>query len=130
MECEDVVGAGMRFANGALGGLVRDDRGISRRAASSSRSPARRPARRSAGGGLHVAWHDGREEHLEGEARTGGGADPMAFSHEAHRALIGDFLAAIRDDREPAITGRERLAAHRLIDALLLSARDGRRIDL
>lgn len=45
----------------------------------------------------------------------------MAFSHEAHRALIADFAAAIREDRPPRITGRDAMRVHRLIDAILES---------
>ena len=57
---------------------------------------------------------------------TGGGADPMAFPHDWHRDVIADFAAAVRAGRLPAVPGRAALAVHRLIDALTLSAREGR----
>jgi predicted dehydrogenase len=79
-----------------------------------------------AGGGLELFYQDGRREAVgEGQA-TGGGADPMAFSHEAHRAAITDFLDAIDARRAPRVSGAAALAVHRLIDALLRSAREGR----
>jgi UDP-N-acetyl-2-amino-2-deoxyglucuronate dehydrogenase len=129
METEDAVGAGLRFANGALGSLF----------ATTACYPGAgeqlclvctRGTATIAAGSLHVAWHDGRVEQLAGEAQTGGGADPMAFSNAAHRALIADFIDAIRQGRDPAISGQAALGVHRLIDALLLSAREGRSIAL
>jgi predicted dehydrogenase len=52
----------------------------------------------------------------------------MAFDHGAHRAVIADFTAALVEGREPAITGRSALDVHRLIDAMLTSSREGRRV--
>ncbi|MEJ1977726.1 MAG: hypothetical protein WDN49_18050 [Acetobacteraceae bacterium] len=50
----------------------------------------------------------------------------MAFPHDAHRALIADFVDAIGNGREPQVNGRGALGVHRLIDALLLSpGKDG-----
>lgn len=49
----------------------------------------------------------------------------MAFSHDAHRALIADFLDALDAGREPLISGAEALAVHRLIAAVLRSAETG-----
>ena len=60
-----------------------------------------------------------------GDSGGGGGADPMAFSPEAHRRLIEEFLAAVRQGREPINNGRSGLAVHGLIDAMLESAAGG-----
>jgi predicted dehydrogenase len=38
---------------------------------------------------------------------------------------MADFVDAIRNDREPGVTGEEALKVHRLIDALLETARMG-----
>jgi predicted dehydrogenase len=62
---------------------------------------------------------DGREEILADTSGTGSGASVMAFSHEAHKAVLGDFLDAIEQDRDPAISGEEALATQRVIDAIL-----------
>jgi predicted dehydrogenase len=51
----------------------------------------------------------------------GGGADPMAYSHEPHRRLITDFLDALDEGRDPRASGRQALHVHRLIDAMLAS---------
>src|SRR3954469_7387910 len=58
---------------------------------------------------LEVFWKDGRVERIAGSSAGGGGADPMAFSHEAHKALITDFLDAVEGNRGPAVSGREAL---------------------
>jgi predicted dehydrogenase len=49
----------------------------------------------------------------------GGGADPMAFSHAHHRAVLADFLDALDQGRKPRADGREALKVHRLIEMLL-----------
>jgi predicted dehydrogenase len=47
----------------------------------------------------------------------------MAFAHDAHRALLTEFLDALDDGRAPSNSGRSALRVHYLIDALLESAR-------
>jgi predicted dehydrogenase len=69
-------------------------------------------------------------ERIEGSTSGGGGADPMAFSHEPHRRLIEDFVDAIREGREPTVSGRSALAVHALIDAMLESSRVGGPVDV
>jgi UDP-N-acetyl-2-amino-2-deoxyglucuronate dehydrogenase len=69
-----------------------------------------------------IHYQDGRTERVGEEQGTGGGADPMAFPHDAHRALLADFLDAIDQDRSPRVTGREALRVHHFIDAVLRSA--------
>ena len=54
----------------------------------------------------------------------------MAFDHGWHKALISDFLDALDAGRPPRVTPREALQVHRLIDALLRSAAEGRRVTL
>ena len=48
----------------------------------------------------------------------------LAFPHDWHRALIEEFATAIGEGRPPAVTGRQALDVHRLIDALIASAAD------
>jgi predicted dehydrogenase len=43
----------------------------------------------------------------------------MSFSHEAHKAVLSDFLDAIEQSRDPAVPGEEALATQRLIEAML-----------
>ena len=62
---------------------------------------------------------------VTGASGGGGGADPMAFSPEAHRRLIEEFLDAVASGREPLNSGRSALAVHALIDAMLASSAAG-----
>jgi predicted dehydrogenase len=79
---------------------------------------------------LEVFWKDGRHHRHEGSSAGGGGADPMAFSHEAHKALIADILGAVRDGREPAVSGREAVKVQVLIEAMLQSSAEGRAVSI
>ena len=127
METEDFVGAGLRFANGAVGALM----------ATTAEYPGFPERIELIGvkgtavltaGVVTVHYQDGREEHVGEEQGTGGGVDPMAFPHDAHRALLADFLDALEQDRDPRVTGREALRVHRFIDAVLRAAAEGRRV--
>lgn len=62
---------------------------------------------------------------ISGSSAGGGGADPMAFSHEPHKLLIADFLDAIAAGRAPQSSGRSALAVQALIDAILASSAAG-----
>jgi predicted dehydrogenase len=129
MEGEDFAGAGLRFANGALGALM----------ATTAEYPGR-PERIElvgtegtavlAAGVVSVHYQGGREERVGEEQGTGGGADPMAFPHDAHLGVLADFLDAIERDRPPRAAGREALAVHRLIDAVLRSSAERRTVSL
>lgn len=127
MEAEDFVAGGLVFESGAPGALM----------ATTAAFPGRGEAivlhhdaasLTLAGGSLRVDWRDGRvEEHGAAGGGSGGGADPMAFTHAWHSAVIADFAAALRAGRPPVCPGSEALRVHRLIDALVASARTGRR---
>lgn len=73
-----------------------------------------------------VVYRNGEQPfRLEGSTEGGGGADPMAFSHEPHRRLIEDFISAVRSGGEPRASGRSALAVHALIDGMLESSKRG-----
>lgn len=119
METEDMVCAAARFENGAVGTidattaaypgfLERIDLVCEKGTAS------------LAGTALLVQFQDGRKEEIAADQSAGGtGADPMAFPHDYHRAVMADFIDAISNGREPKVTGEEALRVHRLIDALI-----------
>jgi predicted dehydrogenase len=54
----------------------------------------------------------------------------MAFPHDAHLGMLADFLDAIERDRPPRASGREALAVHRLVDAVLRSSAGRRTVSL
>ncbi len=124
IEVEDFVSAGLRFENGALGAII----------ATTAAFPGdheylllncTKASLKLSGSVLTVHWHDGRVETVGQETTTGAGDNRMAFPHDWHRAQIADFVSAVQSGRAPASTGRTALRAHRLIDAILTSSRDG-----
>ncbi|TVQ40350.1 MAG: gfo/Idh/MocA family oxidoreductase [Geminicoccaceae bacterium] len=124
MECEDHVAATMTLTGGGIASLV----------ASTATFPGypeeirligTRGVATLSGGALHIAGLDGQSFELAVAAPSGGGAEPMAFSHEAHRALLLDFAQAVRAHRNPLVDGVEALRTQRLIEAILAAAASG-----
>jgi predicted dehydrogenase len=125
METEDMVCAAARFADGAFGTID----------ATTAAYPGfpeeivitcEKGTAALRGTELLVQYHDGRRVHIEPDRSAGGtGADPMAFPHDYHRAVMADFVEAIRTGRAPKVTGEEALKVHRLIDALIEAGRSG-----
>lgn len=130
METEDLAFAAIRFENGGIGAI----------SATTSAYPGIPDAvdiigtkgmARIEGTKMIAHFHDGTQEIVDDGALGGGaGADPMAFPHHHHRAVIEDFLDAIERDRDPAVTGREALKVHRLIAAILRSSETGERAEV
>lgn len=129
METEDFVAGGLEFVNGAVGGLM----------ATTANFPGgpetitlnfEKASAILAGGNLTLKWFDGREETVGEASTSGGGADPMAFPFDWHMAQIEDFADAVEAGRQPVSTGHTALAVHRLIDALIASSRQGRRVEV
>ena len=71
------------------------------------------------GASLRARFLDGSSlEHISTEG-TGGGASIMDFPHDAHRAVLADFITAVAEGRDPAVTGEDALATHELIAAIM-----------
>jgi predicted dehydrogenase len=124
MEAEDFVTAGLEFTNGAVGSLVASTASFPG-GAESITLHFDTASLRLESGQLHLHRRDGGNAVFGLVGGTGGGADPMAFTHEWHQGVIEDFAAALSEGRAPAITGEKALAAHDLIDAIITSARSG-----
>jgi UDP-N-acetyl-2-amino-2-deoxyglucuronate dehydrogenase len=130
METEDLAMGVLRFAQGGIGSI----------SATTCAYPGfpdgidiigSKGTARLDGGHLTVALHDGRSQTVDDEDKVGGaGANPMAFSHHHHRALIADFLDALENDGTPRITGREAFKAHYLIEAILRSSQAGKAVSV
>lgn len=129
METEDFVAGGLEFANGAVGGLMATTANFPGSAESLTLNFDKASATLT-GGNLTLNWHEGRTETVGEASSSGGGADPMAFPFDWHMAQIAEFADAIRAGRQPVSTGHTALAVHRLIDALIRSGKEGRRVIL
>jgi predicted dehydrogenase len=125
IDTEDIAAATLRFANGAMGVLD----------ATTVAEPGFPERIEIAGtGGSAALVAERLELHVKGKpveildrgAAGGGGADPMAFDHGPHRAMLTEMLDAIGEGRAPSNAGLTGLPVLRLIDAVLSSAASGR----
>jgi predicted dehydrogenase len=118
METEDYASALVRLGNGAPGTIIAT-------VAAYPGGPewihviGSNGTARLEGGSLRLSFLDGREEVLADASGSGSGASVMSFSHEAHKAVLSDFLDAIEHGRDPAVPGEEALATQRVIEAVL-----------
>lgn len=121
METEDFASALVRLGNGAPGTITATT-------AAYPGSPERieiigtRGMASLVGSSLRLSFLGGGVETMVTEGSTGGGAAIMDFPHDAHRAVLTDFLDAIEADRDPVVTGEEALASQRLIADILAAA--------
>jgi UDP-N-acetyl-2-amino-2-deoxyglucuronate dehydrogenase len=134
IEVEDVEVATLRFASGAIGSLE----------ASTAVFPGFRERLEVSGTGGTVVVEDGRivvrellaergevgpygsrvAEAGEADAAGASGAsDPAGITNDAHAAQVADLLAAIDEDREPAVTGADGRNVLELVLAVYESAR-------
>jgi UDP-N-acetyl-2-amino-2-deoxyglucuronate dehydrogenase len=129
MECEDSASALLHYPGGVVA-LVQAT------TAAYPGYPERIEINASLGtatleaGRLQVAYADGRTETLAADTGSGGGADPMAFDHGPHRAVIRDWLDAVQTGRAPAVTGRSALLVHAVIEAIIASSTCGAQVAL
>lgn len=124
IETEDVAVATLRFASGAVGVIE----------ATTAAWPgfAERIELHGAAGAVILNEGEGRIDwHLRGEAPRQtmeehqggtGSADPTKISLAGHPAQFRDFCRAIREGREPRITGEDACRALEVIEAIRLSS--------
>jgi len=130
IETEDFVAGGIEFFNGAVGGLIATTANFPGGPESLTLNFDKASATLT-GGILTLNWFDGRTETVGEEASTsGGGADPMAFPFQWHQAQIAEFADAVQQGRQPVSTGHTALNVHRLIDALIRSGKEGKRVEV
>jgi UDP-N-acetyl-2-amino-2-deoxyglucuronate dehydrogenase len=113
LEAEDWAGALLEFQNGAIGTLMATTAAFPGTAESITVQGTKATAH-LASGVLTLTHFDGRSETIGAVAATGGGADPMAFTHAWHQSVIEDFAASLTNGTLPLATGRSALAAHEL----------------
>lgn len=131
MEAEDIASALLTFGSGASGVLAAtttaypgDVENITLTTTTAQVSLR--------GDTLQIAWHTGRSETVAPDSAggTGGGADPMAFTHDWHQAVLEDFVAAVKDGRPPLAPPDEALHVHAVIHAMEQAARIGSTVEV
>jgi predicted dehydrogenase len=130
IEGEDTLVGTIRFQNGALGVIE----------AATSVSPGFRRRLEISGergsvildGDVISHWSLPGENDAGTDAAqiTDGSADPKAISSEGHRLQLEEMMYAVRENREPMVSGREGRKSLELVEALYKSASTGQPIYL
>lgn len=135
IEVEDTAVATLRFADGAIGAIQ----------AATSVTPGveHRLEFHGALGTICVrgesilTWDIPGDERISNGERLGadiklgsGASNPKAISTEGHRAQIADFVSAIREDRDPMVTGEDARRSIELILAVYRSSSTGAPVHL
>lgn len=126
MEAEDWAGAVFETLGGVVGTLMATTAAYP----GSAESITLRGTKATAllqNGEVTCTFRNGTTKRFGQSARSGAGADPMAFSHVWHQRIIEDFCAAIKTGTPPLATPRSALAAHAAIDAMERSHAKGQR---
>jgi predicted dehydrogenase len=129
IDTEDIACATVEYANGAVGVVDATTTAYpghpERIDIAGTKGSAVLEAER-----LRIEFHAAPPFTFDGSTAGGGGADPMAFSHDSHRRLIASFLDAVEAGRPPRASARSALRVQALIDAMLASSRERRPIDV
>lgn len=129
MEAEDWAGALFRTKGGAVGHILATTTAYPGFAESIYLTGTKGSARLEAGV-LAITTLDGHTTTYGKSATTGGGTDPMAFTHAWHQTVIEDFVHSFRRKLAPMATGRDALLAQAVIEAMERSSATGRRVEV
>ncbi len=122
MECEDTVVGAMKFDHGCVASIYASTATFPGFAERIELSGTGGTAVLSAGK-LQVNLSNGTRIEQGEEEALGAGANPMDFSHGAHKAVLANFVDAARRSCEPIAPLSSALDVHLLIDALIQSSR-------
>ncbi|MES2980566.1 MAG: Gfo/Idh/MocA family oxidoreductase [Pseudomonadota bacterium] len=129
MECEDTAAAVLHFPNGAIGT-------VEATTAAFPGYPERielnfsKGSATLQGGELKVSFLDGSSHSAGAAEGFGSGANVMGFDHAAHRAVLKDFLDAVRSGVAPTVSARSALDVQELIQAIVDSSATGAPVSL
>ncbi len=126
LEAEDWAGTLFEMDNGAVGTMMATTAEYPGAAESITIQGTRAKARLESGV-LTLTTFDGHKSTVGETSATGGGSDPMAFTHEWHQAVIEDFAEAVAGGTRPMATGRSALLTHAVIDAMQIANRTGQK---
>ncbi|WP_375229708.1 Gfo/Idh/MocA family protein [Roseobacter sp. S98] len=125
LEAEDWASALLTFESGAVGSLAATTAAWPGTSESITIQGTKARAHLEAGV-LVIDSLDGQTTHYGETSATGGGADPMAFTHAWHQSVLEDFATTLRTGGEPLATGRSALPAQAVIATMEEAARTGR----
>lgn len=129
LEAEDWAGALLEMQNGAIGTLMATTAAFPGEAETITLQGTKAAAH--LGSGVLTLTHlDGTSEIIGAQASTGGGADPMAFTHAWHQTVIEDFAATLKTGSAPMTPAREALRTHAVIDAMQRASTTGQRTSI
>jgi predicted dehydrogenase len=126
LEAEDWAGALFEMQCGAFGTLLATTAAYPGGAETIALQGTKAAAHLGSGV-LEISYLDGHITRVGAEADTGGGADPMAFTHEWHQTLIEDFAKSLSTGDQPLATGETALEAQAVIDAMQRSSESGQK---
>ncbi|MEQ6202854.1 Gfo/Idh/MocA family oxidoreductase [Sulfitobacter sp. HNIBRBA2951] len=126
MEAEDWAGALFEMQNGAIGTMMATTAAYPGGAETITVQGTRASAHLGSGV-LTLSRLDGTTEVFGATTSTGGGADPMAFTHAWHQSVIEDFARAIANSTPSPIPAAEALRTHAVIDAMQTASRTAHR---
>jgi predicted dehydrogenase len=131
IEAEDTLVALLEFANGAMGVL---------QAATSAYPGYPRRVELTGSEGTVIIEHDGlvaadlrnkpSELQSMGDDRNSSANSAAVSDVRGHRAVIEDFIEAIRTNREPRCNGAEGLRSVALVEKIYEACRSGKRVEV
>lgn len=126
MECEDWAGAIFETRDGCVGSLTATTTAFPGGSETITLNGTEASAHLEAGV-LTLHHRSGEIETVGVEASTGGGSDPMAFTHTWHQSVLDGFVAELTGDAPDisCASGRDALMSHAVIDAMERSSQSG-----
>lgn len=124
LEAEDWAGAMFTMQSGAIGSLTATTAAYPGGAETITIQGTKAAAHLESGV-LTLTDMAGGTQTFGAKGGTGGGADPMAFTHAWHQSVIEDFATALEENRPPMTTGRSALLVHAVIDAMTRASETG-----
>ena len=126
MESEDFAVAGLRFSSGAVGSLVASTATYPHGKESISLHGEKGSLQLHANA-MDVHWRDNEKRHNMQDKNS---TKPSVPKWEWHKRAIENFADAIETGSSPVVSGTDALASHHLIEAIEVSSRTRRAVDL
>ena len=129
LEAEDWAGALFEMECGAIGSLIATTASYPGDAETITIQGTKASAHLGSGV-LTVRYLSGKVEVFGAAGATGGGSDPMAFTHAWHQSIIEDFALSLTHGQPPMAPARSALRSHAVIDAMEAASRSGQRTEV